>query len=247
MKRLPLITSLVICVGAIATIVLNVHSCRGRNAVQTPPEPPKTLSAADRTQALIRERMSDPNYTNGLAILADRQARLASLSHEAADEFATWSTNFFASNAVARALFENIGKLAGEGMSPTNADFAAKVAELESMMAADPRGRYLLDKRAMIAEALAEQGRITSAFIGGRLYRQMREHAGEEAEAARLYREKLIAEGKIKPPVPRPRPAMTNGMTSPRTAGWWTNQPALPPRAPSPAGSDGQSKKENGK
>jgi hypothetical protein len=132
-------------------------------------------------------------------------------------------------------------------MSPTNADFAAKVAELESMMAADPRGRYLLDKRAMITEALAEQGRITSAFIGGRLYRQMREHTGEEAEAARLYREKLIAEGKIKPPVPRPRPAMTNGMTSPRTAGWWTNQPALPPRAPSPAGSDGQSKKENGK
>ena len=249
MKRLPLITGIVICIGAIATILLNVYSCRNRAAVQTPPKP---LSAAARTQALIRERMSDPSYTNGLALLADRQARLASLSHEAADEFATWSTNFFASNAVARALFESIGKLAGEGMSPTNADFAAKVAELEAMMAEDPQGRYLLDKRAKIADALAEQGRITSAFIGGRLYRQMREHAGEEAEAARLYREKLIAEGKIKPPAPRPVP--TN-MPPPRKEGWWTNAAPVgaavesrKSKVESPAtSSNGDLKKENGK
>ena len=220
MKRLPLITSIVIIVGAVATIVLNVLSCRSR-AAQTPPEP---LTAAERTQARIAERMSDQNYTNGLALLSDRQAQLVQLSHDAADEFKAWCAGFFASNETARALSENIYKLAGEGMTPTNADFAAKVAELESIIAADPQGKYLLDKRDKIAEALAEHGRVASAFIGERLRRQKAEHAGEEAEAARRYREKLIAEGKVKPPPPRPAP--TN-MPPPRKAGWWTNQPPV--------------------
>ena len=220
MKNLRLITSLVICVCAIATIVVNVRSCRSRAAVQTPPEP---LSAAERTQARVRERMADPNYTNGLALLADRQAQLVRLSHEAADEFAAWSTNFFASNAAARELSASLEKLAGEGMSRTNADFVAKVAELESMIAADPQGKNLLDKRNKIAEALAEHERVARAFIGGRVYRQMREHAGEERAAAEHWREKRVAEGTIKPPPPPPpRPAPTN-RPPPRKEGWWTN------------------------
>ena len=222
MKRLPLITSIVIIVGAIATIVLNVLSCRNRAAMEPPSEP---LSAAERTQARVRERMADPNYTNGLALLADRQAQLVQLSHEAANEFVTWSTNYFASNTVARALSEELAKLTAEGMSPTNADFAAKVAELKSMIAADPQGKYLLDKRDKIAEALAEHERVARAFIGGRVLRQSRQHAGEEAEAARRYREKMIAEGKIKPPAPRPAP--TTNMPPPRKDGWWTNQPPV--------------------
>jgi hypothetical protein len=221
-KRLPLITSIVIIVGAVATIVLNVLSCRSRNAEQTPPESAEPLSATERTQAKIAERMADPNYTNGLALLSDRQAQLVQLSHDAADEFKAWCAGFFASNEAARVLSEDIYKLAGEGMTPTNADFAAKVAELESMIAADSHGKYLLDKRDKIAEALAEHGRVASAFIGERLRRQKAEHAGEEAEAAKRYRDKLIAEGKIKPPAPRP--AQTN-MPPPRKDGWWTNQP----------------------
>ena len=225
MKNIRLITSLVICLCAIATIVVNVHSCRSR-AEQTPPEP---LSAAERNEALIRERMADPNYTNALALLADRQAQLARLSHEAADEFAAWSTNFFASNAAARELSENLRKLAGEGMSRTNADFVAKVAELESMIAADPQGKNLLDKRNKIAEAMAEHERVARAFIGGRAYRQMREHAGEERAAAERQREKLIAEGKIKPPPPPPFRTFPTNMPPPRKAGWWTNSP--PPAA----------------
>ena len=228
MKNLRLITSLVICLGAIVAIVASVRSCRSRAAVQTQPEP---LSAAERTQARIAERMADPNYTNGLALLADRQAQLVQLSHEAADEFVTWSTNYFASNAVARALSEDLAKLTAEGMSPTNADFAAKVAELKSMIAADPQGKYLLDKRDKIAEALAEHERVARAFIGGRVLRQKQQHAGDEAEAARRYREKLIAEGKIKPSQPRPAPAAD--MPPPRQDGWWTNSP---PSAASPGG-----------
>ena len=216
-----------IVVGAIATIVVNVQSCRNRAAAQPPPP----LSAAERTQARIAERMADPNYTNGLALLADRQAQLVQLSHEAAAEFVTWSTNYFASNAVARALSEDLAKLTAEGMSPTNADFAAKVAELKSMIAADPQGKYLLDKRDKIAEALAEHERVARAFIGGRVLRQKQQHAGDEAEAARRYREKLIAEGKIKPSQPRPAPAAD--MPPPRQDGWWTNSP---PSAASPGG-----------
>ncbi len=251
MKNLRLITSLVICVCAIATIVVNVHSCRRRNAVQTPPEP---LSAAERTQARIHERMSDPNYTNALALLADRQAELAHLSHEAAAEFATWRTNFFASNAAARELAESLEKLAGEGMSSTNADFAAKVAKLESMIAADPQGKLLLDKREKIAEALAEHGRVARAFIGERLRRQQAEHAGEERAAAERYREKLVKEGKLKPPAPRP-PAPTN-MPPPRKDGWWTNAApvgaaveSLKSKVESPAAAspNGKLKVENGK
>ena len=232
MKRLPLITSIVIILGAVATIVLNVLSCRSRNAVQTPPEPAKPLTAAERTQSRIAERMADPNYTNGLALLSDRQAQLVQLSHDAADEFKAWCAGFFASNEAARTLSENIYKLAGEGMTPTNADFAAKIAELESIIAADSQGKYLLDKRDKIAEALAEHGRVASAFIGERLRRQKTEHAGEEAEAAKRYREKLIAEGKVK--LPPPRPAPTN-MPPPRKEGWWTNQPPVAVGSPVPS------------
>ncbi len=222
MKRLPFITILVVVIGAIATIVVNVKSCRNRAAMQAPSQP---LSAAERTQARVRERMADPNYTNSLALLSDRQAQLVQLSHEAADEFKAWCAGYFASNEAARVLSETIYKLAGEGMTPTNADFAAKIAELESMIAADPQGKYLLDKRDKIAEALAEHERVAAAFVGERLRRQKAEHASEEAEAARRYREKMIAEGKVKPPAPRPAPA-TN-MPPPRKDGWWTNQPPV--------------------
>ena len=230
MKRLPLITSIVIIVGAVATIVLNVLSCRNRAAMEPPSEP---LSAAERTQAKIEERMADPDYTNGLALLAERQGQLVSLSHAAADEFAAWRTGFLASNTAARVLAENLEKLAGEGMSPTNAAFSAKVAELEAVIAADPQGKYLLDKRDKIAEALAENGRVARAFIGERVRRQSAAHAGEEAEAARRYREKLVAEGKVKPPAPRPAP--TN-VPPPRKDGWWTNQPPAASSVPGPGG-----------
>ncbi len=168
MKRLPLITGIVVIIGAIATIVINVQSCRNRRAAA----PSAPLSAAERTQARIAERMADPNYTNSLALLSDRQAQLVQLSHDAADEFKAWCAGFFASNEAARVLSENIYKLAGEGMTPTNADFAAKIAELESMIAADPQGKYLLDKRDKITEALAEHGRVAAAFVGERLRRQ---------------------------------------------------------------------------
>ena len=226
MKRFRLIACLVIIVGAIATIALNVRGCRKRT---TPPAGP--LTAAERTQARIAERMADPNYTNSLALLSDRQAQLVQLSHEAADEFKAWCAGYFASNENARVLSETIYKLAGEGMTPTNADFAAKIAELESMIAADPQGKYLLDKRDKITEALAEHGRVAAAFVGERLRRQKAEHASEEAEAARRYREKLIAEGKVK--LPPPRPAPTN-MPPPRKAGWWTNQPPAAVGSPVP-------------
>ncbi len=224
MKRLPLITAIVVIVGAIVTIVVNVRSCRRS-------EPQAPLTAAERTQARIAERMADPNYTNSLALLSDRQAQLVQLSHEAADEFKAWCAGYFASNENARVLSETIYKLAGEGMTPTNADFAAKIAELESMIAADPQGKYLLDKRDKITEALAEHGRVAAAFVGERLRRQKAEHANEEAEAARRYREKLIAEGKVK--LPPPKPAPTN-MPPPRKAGWWTNQPPAAVGSPVP-------------
>ena len=220
MKNLRLITSLVICVCAIATIVVNVRSCRSRAAVQPPPEP---LSAAERTQARIRERMSDPSYTNGLAVLADKRAELVSLRNEAAREFESWCGVFVASNAEARVVFDQIQALLEEGRPSTNAAVAAKAAEFEALVAADPKGKYLLDKRDKIAEAMAEHERVARAFIGGRAYRQMREHAGEERDVAERQREKLIAEGRIKPPPPPPPRTAPTNMPPPRQEGWWTN------------------------
>ena len=226
MKNLRLITSLCICVGALATIVVNVISCRRMGS----PAEPDPLPAIERTRARIAERMSDPAYTNGLAVLADKQAELSRLRSEAAHEFESWCGVFVASNAQARAIFDQIQALMGEGMSRTNATFAAKAAEFEALVAADPQGRQLLDKRDMIAEALAEHGRVVRAFIGARVRRVASEHAGEERAAAERYREKLIKEGKIKPPAPRPAP--TN-LPPPRTEGWWTNQPPASSSVPS--------------
>ena len=178
MKNIRLITSLVICLAALATIVGAVRSCR-RAPASGAPAAPRTLEEYSR--ALIRERMSDPEYTNALARLADRQAKLARLRSETAREFSAWREGFLASNAEARAVFDRIQALAGQGMSPTNAAFAELAARLESLMAADPQGRNLLGRRDAIEEALKEHQGRAHDFIGARVLRQAQEHAAEEA------------------------------------------------------------------
>ena len=77
MKRLPLITSIVICLGAIATIVLNVVSCRSRAAGQppAPPEPPKEQTPAEEAAAytarLAKERMELTLKPDEIRLVAD--------------------------------------------------------------------------------------------------------------------------------------------------------------------------------
>lgn len=183
MKNIRLITSLVICVAAIAMLVVAV---RGRRKSAAPVGPAVERPAAPRSlaeygEALVRERMSDPAYTNGLALLVDRQAELVRLRNEASREFAAWREGFLASNAEARAVFDRIQELAGQGMAPTNAAFAEFVAKLESLMAADPQGGNLLDKRDKIEAAIREHQNIAHDFIGARVLRQAQKHAGEEA------------------------------------------------------------------
>ena len=228
MKRLPLITSLVICVAALVTIVVAVRGCR--KPAPKPGEPVAYRSVAEFNEALVRERMSDPEYTNGLAILADRQAKLARLRNEAVREFETWCKGFISSNAEARAVFDQIQALVGQGMSPTNAAVAELEAKLESLMAADPQGKYLLAKRDTIQEAIREHQGIAHDFIGARTLRQSQEHAGEEAALTMARRRQLEAEGKLRAR-PKTTPPATN-RPPPRKEGWWTNSP--PPAASSP-------------
>ena len=228
MRRLPLITSIVIIVGAVATIVLNVLSCRNRNAVQTPPAP---LSAAERTQKMIEERMADPVYSNGLVKLQIRQRELAVLRNDLRNEVKLWREGFLGSNEEARAVFEKLQALEKDGTSPTNAAFASLVARLDELMAADPQGRLLLEKRDKIEEAIKEHQGVIHDFIGAYARKQRAEHAKEEAAIAMEYRRKLIEEGKAKPYTPRPAP--TN-MPQPRKAGWWTNQPPATAGSPVP-------------
>ncbi len=233
MKRLPLITSIVICLGAIATIVVNVRSCRQQAAGQVQPAP---LSPAERTQKLIRERMADPVYSNGLAKLAERQTDLARLRNDAVREFEAWRVGFLSSNAEARAVFGEIQELVGKNVAPTNAAFAALAEKFEKIVAEDPRGRELLAMRDKINYEIAEHQATIADFVGGNVRRQRLAHAGEEMADAQRIREERIAEGKIKP-----RKQEKPNFPEPRQKGWATNAPAPPPA------SGGQMKNGSGK
>lgn len=233
MKNLRLIASIVICVGAIATIAVNVLSCRNRAAMQIPPEP---LSAAERTQKMIDERMADPAYTNGLAKLETRQRELAVRRNALRKEIELWRKGFLVSNEEAKAAFEKLQAMEQSGMAPTNAPFAALVARLDELMAADPEGKRLLEARDEIEMAIKEHQGVIHDYIGAYARKQRTEQLNEQAALAMEYRRKLVEEGKVKPY--KPRPAPTN-MPPPRKEGWWTNSP--------PASSNGELKKENGK
>ncbi len=232
MKRLPLITSIVICLGSIATIILNVVSCRSRRQAVAEPTPPKPLSVAERTQKMIDERMADPAYTNGLAKLAVRQMDLARQRNAVRNEILAWRKGFLASNEEAKATVEKLQAMERDGMSPTNAAFSALVGRLDELMAADPEGKLLLQKRDEIEEAIKEHQGVIHDFAGARLRKQRAEHLNEAAALAIEHRRKLIEEGKVKPHAPHP--ASTNRPQA-RKDGWWTNQPprAVPaPKAP---------------
>ena len=214
MKRLPLITSIVICVGAIATIVLNVLSCRNRAALETPPEAAKPKSAAERTQELVDERGKDPEYTNGLARLARHQEELGRLRNEVLHEFESWRGGFVASNAEARAIFDQLQALAGPA-SATNEAFAALAEKFEAMVAADPQGKHLLDKRDTIQKAIEDHQASIREYIGANVRRQVQEHAAAAPGAGTGFRPKFPGP-QVKPPTRKP---------APRKDGWWTNQP----------------------
>ncbi len=226
MKNLRLISILVAGVCALAALVLIVRGCR---KAAPPPAPPKPLSAAERTRASINERMADPAYTNGLAMLATRQRELARLRNDVRVEFKVWREGFLASNEEARATLGQIQALERNGASPTNAAIAALSARLDELMAADPAGRRLIEKRDAVEEALKEHQGVIHDFIGARVRKQRLEHLGEDAAIAAEYRRKLIEEGKVRPYTPRPAP--TN-MPPPRTKGWWTNQPPVAAGSP---------------
>lgn len=225
MKRLPLITSIVICVGAIATIVLNVLSCRNRAALETPPEAAKPKSAAERTQELVDERGKDPEYTNGLARLARHQEELGRLRNEVLREFESWRDGFVASNAEARAVFDQLKALAGPA-SVTNEAFAALAEKFEAMVAADPQGKHLLDKRDTIQKAIEDHQASIREYVGAKVRRQVQEHAAAAPGAGTGFRPKFPGP-QVKPPTHKP---------APRKDGWWTNQP---PAASSVPGSGG--------
>ena len=228
MKRLPLIAVIVIIV-AIAAVMVGVRSLR-RQRESAKPTPPTQLSAAERTQRMIDERMADPVYSNGLVKLQVRQSDLARQRNALRKEAELWRDGFVVSNEEARAVFEKLQALERDGMEPTNAAIASLVARLDELMAADPEGKRLLERRDEIEEAIKEHQGVIHDFIGAYARKQRAEHLEEGAAIAKEYRRKLIEEGKVKPYTPRPAP--TN-MPPPRKAGWWTNQP------PAAAGSPG--------
>ena len=218
MKRLPLITSIVICLGAIATIVLNVVSCRSRTAGQppAPPEPPKEQTPAEEAAAytarLAKERMEDPAYMADLKSLETHQRELARRRDALVLEYQAWKRGFVASNEAARALFE--GPREKGAQAPSIRD------ELEKLIAADPEGAAFNAKREALDAEIAEHQARIKAVIGARMRRQSEEHAAEEKAMAERYRaahpvEKLVGTNGL------PRP----GALDPR----WTN--ALAARA----------------
>ena len=189
MKRLPLITSIVICLGAIATIVLNVVSCC-RRAAEPPPsapapsEPAPVLSAEERNLSKAQERAADEEYMAVLHDLGRAQASLASARAQAVGAFSKWYGGWCVSNEAARALLEK----AARPDVGTN-ELSALKAELEALVRADPVGAALRARIDEAETAVSNHQNVVRGVIGARLRRQTEEHAAEELAAEKAHRE----------------------------------------------------------
>ena len=193
-------------VVVVALAVLAVRGCgKGKGGEEpTSPAPPPT--AAERTQAKINERMADTNYVAGLNLFAQRQADLARIGAEAARELGQLRGALAATNEAARAVFEELDRLAADEAAQTNGAYAAQLEKADALVRADPLGRRLLAKRDAIAKAHRDNQNMIADFIAARTRKQAEAGMAAELEDARRFRDARIAKGDLKAPPPRTPP-----------------------------------------
>lgn len=170
---------IVVAILFICLVVRLVMPSRKPAVVEPPPKP---FDATDYTQRLADERMEDKEYMAGLKGYQGRQSELAVRRSALVGEYMAWKKGFVVSNDEARALIE------AEVASATNSAAAAALNEkIEAIIAKDPAGADFIARRdAIDADIQSLQGEI-KAYIGDRIRRQVAEHGGEEAAAARKY------------------------------------------------------------
>ena len=169
---------IVVAILLICLVVRLVMPSRQPAVVEPPTKP---FDATDYTQRLADERMEDKEYMAGLKGYQGRQSELAVRRSALVAEYNEWRRGFVETNAQVRAL------LASEAVA-TNAIAAAALRDkVDEIIAKDPDGAAFIARRdAIDADIQALQGEI-KAYIGDRIRRQVAEHGGEEAAAARKY------------------------------------------------------------
>lgn len=170
---------IVVAILFICLVVRLVMPSRKPAVVEPPPKP---FDATDYTQRLADERMEDKEYMAGLQGYQKRQTEAAVRRSALVAEYNEWRKGFMATNEEVRAL------LTSEAAVATNAVAAASLRDkVEAIIAKDPDGAAFIARRdAIDADIQALQGEI-KAYIGDRIRRQVAEHGGEEAAAARKY------------------------------------------------------------
>lgn len=170
---------IVVAILFICLVVRLVMPSRKPAVVEPPPKP---FDATDYTQRLAAERMEDKEYMAGLQGYQKRQTEAAVRRSALVAEYNEWRKGFMATNEEVRAL------LASEAAVATNAVAAAALRDkVEAIIAKDPDGAAFIARRDAIDAEIGElQGEIR-AYIGDRIRRQVAEHGGEEAAAARKY------------------------------------------------------------
>lgn len=170
---------IVVAILFICLVVRLVMPSRKPAVVEPPPKP---FDATDYTQRLADERMEDKEYMAGLQGYQKRQTEAAVRRSALVAEYNEWRKGFMATNEEVRAL------LTSEAAVATNAVAAAALRDkVEAIIAKDPDGAAFIARRdAIDADIQALQGEI-KAYIGDRIRRQVAEHGGEEAAAARKY------------------------------------------------------------
>ena len=224
MKRLPLITNIVICLSALVTLVVGIRACCRQREAAPPappaqPEPAPVLSAVERNLDKVQERLADKEYMATLHDLARTQASLASARARAQGAFAEWYDGWSISNEAARALLEK----ASRPSTGTN-ELAAIKGELKALVLADPEGAALRARIDEAEAAVSNHQNVVKGVIGARLRQQTEEHAGEELAAEKILREAWLKEHPEAVATPAPsRPAMSSTNLLAKRETIWSN------------------------
>lgn len=157
-----------VAVVAILVIFLVVRQGKAPSETETTTPaatvaPPKKLSAAEQTQALVDERMADKEY---MAVLSKYQAEQTEIARQASalrGEIQSWVQ----SNGKALAVSTNIQNLVKTGAAKTEIEAAQK--ELGTVMRADPEGKRLLERQDDLNKAFEAVHAKISDSVGARI------------------------------------------------------------------------------
>lgn len=222
--RIKRMITAAVAIGVIAVlgVIIAALTKKGPYSSESFPEPVKPLTASELPKVMIKERMNDFDYTNGLAILQSRQNELASLRADARAEYDVWLKGFVASNETARGLAKMLEQASLNEANYTNGSIAVIKEKIEALILQDSHGRYLVDKRKKLDAAQEAHQVEIRGFIGSKVLSQAKAHAEDEREMLTDDAKRRIEEGR-KEEAARLAEARKKVL---REKNWWTNSPS---------------------